>query len=58
MELKDLIGLTFIQVRQLCDNKLRICRKDGNEYVVTRDFNPDRINLEMVNEKVTKAWRG
>lgn len=36
----------------------RITRKDGELYIVTRDYRLDRINLEIVKEKVTKAYTG
>ena len=36
----------------------RVCRKDGKSAVITMDYRLDRINLDIMNGKVTKATIG
>lgn len=36
----------------------RICRRDDQLFVVTRDFRKDRVNLEIENNRVVHAWMG
>ncbi len=36
----------------------RIIRRDKNHFIVTMDLRGDRVNLEIDNNKVTKAYIG
>ena len=36
----------------------RVTKRDGNAFIVTRDYKHDRVNLEFENGKITKASIG
>ena len=38
--------------------KARISAEEGEEFIVTMDYNPERFNLEIVDGKVVKVSRG
>jgi hypothetical protein len=40
------------------DRSWRIAREDGEEFVLTMDYRPDRINFEIDAGVVTSAWMG
>lgn len=42
----------------LGDGDYRITQRDGKPRIVTRDFNPFRVNLHIDNGVVTKAYLG
>lgn len=55
---KDLVGMKEAKAIQTLGDlgvKIRIVHRDGVNYVVTADFKTDRVNLSIVNGKVSKA---
>lgn len=36
----------------------RVSSKDGTQFIVTRDWDPGRINLDIENDKVIRATAG
>ena len=49
--MKELIGLDSDSARKRLENKeYRIVRIDGKGLIITCDFNPDRLNLEIENK--------
>lgn len=60
-EIDYLIGMTenaALDHLQACDIRFRVTRRDSVLPVVTRDYDTDRINLEIDNNKVTRAIYG
>jgi len=56
-----LIGLTKDKAIALCEEKnvrYRIVREDKNNYIVTHDFIPERINLSFDNNICTNVKNG
>lgn len=43
---------------EACDIRFRVTRRDSLVAVVTSDYDTDRINLEIDNNKVTRAIYG
>lgn len=57
----DLVGLTVGAACRRINNEgfdYRIVREDGEHFIVTEDYRTDRINLEVDQHKVTKAYVG
>lgn len=55
---KDLVGMKEVEaIKKLGDLgvKIRIVSRDGEHFIVTRDFKNDRVNLSIENGKVSKA---
>jgi hypothetical protein len=55
------VGLTEEGARKLASEhfaEFRVVSRDGNHYIVTRDYNEDRINVAIDNGKVTSAHIG
>lgn len=36
----------------------RISVRDGKSYAITADWKPDRLNVEIRNDKIVKAYYG
>ena len=61
MELDNIIGKTEqegIKLLQYNNIKYRIVRKDSCNYIVTCDFNYNRVNLEIDNDIITYYHKG
>ena len=57
--LDSLIGKTYEEAQELCDGyRLRVTNKDGVAYVVTCDLRLDRINLELLDDKIVRSSIG
>lgn len=63
--MKELIGLdleeasTSLSARKKLENKeYRIVRIDGKGLMITCDFHPDRLNLEIENNIVVNVYGG
>lgn len=57
----SLKGLTLKEATDTCGEKgftIRVVRKDDVPYVGTRDYRTDRINIQIVNNKVINAFYG
>ena len=55
------VGLTkqeAIAKAKATDTPWRITREDQEVFMVTQDYNPERVNFEIDNGKVTKATNG
>ena len=60
-DLKDFIGLTAEDGYKLCKNynyDYRVVRKNDINFVITCDFHENRVNFEIDNELITKAYFG
>lgn len=56
---EELIGLTLESAREILkDKKYRIVRIDGKGMMVTCDYRPERLNLEIENNIITKIHNG
>lgn len=57
-----LVGLTktaaLTQATEFTEYKVRIVAEDGTSYIVTMDYRTDRINLTLVDGRVTEATVG
>ena len=65
MERKDfldsLIGKNITEAIDVCianDFKCRVIRENSINYIITADFSPDRVNLEIDKNFVTSAHNG
>lgn len=57
--MKELIGLDSDSARKRLENKeYRIVRIDGKGLMITCDFHPDRLNLEIENNIVVNVYGG
>ena len=57
--MKELIGLDLDSVRKKLENKdFRIVRIDGKGLMITCDFHPDRLNLEVENNIIVNVYGG
>lgn len=57
--MKELIGQTLDSARKKLENKeYRIVRNNGRAYMITTDFHPDRLNLEIENNIVVNIYGG
>lgn len=59
--LLSMLGKTLEEATKLSKSNgfsLRVTREDDNLYIVTQELRPDRINLEIDNEKITSAKIG
>ena len=57
--MKELIGLDSDSARKKLENKeYRIVRIDGKGLMITCDFHPDRLNLEIENNIVVNVYGG
>lgn len=60
-DLKALLGATLEDATKAASDagySVRVSRKDGQACVGTRDLRPDRINLWLIDNKVTAAFFG
>jgi hypothetical protein len=56
---QNLVGQTLISARkELKDRIYRIVKIDGKAMTITDDFKPDRLNLEIENEIITRVYEG
>ncbi len=59
--LQAFVGLTEQQaVAQAAANgwPFRVAERDGEQLLVTQDYNEERVNVAVQNGKVTRAWFG
>jgi hypothetical protein len=57
--MENLIGLTLELAKKKLKNKnYRIVRIDGVGMIVTCDFRPERVNLEIENNIVVRVYGG
>lgn len=59
--LDQIIGLDLEAAEKLLKENFktfRVVEEDGNHNIVTRDFKPDRVNLIVVDEKVSSYSLG
>lgn len=49
----QLIGLTIEEAREIYEN-IRIVKINGNPLVCTMDYNTKRLNVEVVDRKISK----
>ena len=58
---KTLVGMTEKAAQMTCATagfKFRINMKDGKGRIGTADFRHDRIKVDIVKDRVVKAWVG
>jgi hypothetical protein len=58
---QQLIGQTEIHVNELINNAgmdFRVMKRDGESFLGTADFNPERFNLEIENGIITNVYLG
>lgn len=54
-------GLSFDQALDLASEyncSLRIFREDGRDKVLSRDYRTDRVNIELEDHRVIRAYLG
>ena len=54
-------GLTEKEAEEICDQesiKYRVTREDKNNYIVTHDYLPERLNFEIDSGLITKVSFG
>lgn len=60
--MNNLIGQTLEEARSSLsaqkELKYRIVKTDGKGMIITCDFNPDRLNLEVENGIITNVYEG
>ncbi len=57
----EFVGLDFEEVKlKLFEREInyRIVRRDGKPYIVTCDYNPERVNIELENNIVINIYTG
>lgn len=57
----DFVGLTEAEVEAIADENLipwRVVRVDGEDFAITMDENPGRLNLVLEGGFVTEVWLG
>jgi len=57
----DLIGLTEEEVIVFAETNhllYRFIKRDGKQYPVTRDYNPNRLNFTSINNIITSIGTG
>ena len=57
----ELVGKNLNEVMEWLnrmDKRYRITSRDGNAYVITCDYRPERYNLDIVDGKVVKISMG
>ncbi len=53
----ELIGLTYEEAKQF-NYDMRVYCEDGENYMLTMDFKPNRINVEITNGLITNLHLG
>lgn len=56
-----LIGENKFQAKRIAKYngyEFRIVREDGVDYAITDDFKINRVNVELINDKIIKAHVG
>ncbi len=57
--MKELIGLTLEAASaKLKDREYRIVKIDGKGMMITRDYHPERLNLEIENDIIVNVYGG
>jgi hypothetical protein len=57
--MEELVGMDYeTAVVLLKDENWRVVVRDGKGYVITCDFKPERLNLEIENNIITKVYGG
>jgi len=57
--MEKLIGQTLNSAEKELKNRIfRIVKIDGQGMMVTCDFRPDRLNLEIENNIITRVYEG
>lgn len=57
--MQELIGLTLeVAKEKLKDKEYRIVKIDGKGMMVTCDFHPERLNLEIENDIIVNVYGG
>lgn len=57
--MQQLEGLSLEEVKeQLKDKEYRIISIDDKHFIITRDYNPERLNLVIDNHIVVRVTRG
>lgn len=60
--IKQLVGMKEVDaIKVLGDHgmlKIRIVHRDGENFIVTRDYKTDRVNLSIEKGRVSKAEIG
>lgn len=51
---KELVGKTLEEAKKL-NPKIRVIKQDGKSFMVTQDFQPTRVNVEVEAGVVTKV---
>ena len=52
---REQLGLTLEEARKVyTDGPIRVMMKDGEHLMGTRDYNPYRLNVSTVHDKITK----
>lgn len=57
----SLVGLSLVDARTVAEANgfaLRVVSRDGKRGMVTQDYRTDRINVSVVDDKVTKVSIG
>lgn len=57
----DLLGLeesVAIKLLKDSNSSFRITKRDNQHYIVTRDFKPERFNLEIKDALIVKVTKG
>lgn len=55
---ESIVGKSEQEVKSILDVPIRVVSKDGESFILTCDYNPDRINLKIKNGKITEAYCG
>lgn len=61
MKHPHIIGFTEAEAKVAVETAglvMRISSRDGNHLVLTRDYRTDRLNVDLVDGKVKRAWIG
>lgn len=57
--MSNLIGQTLDSAEKELKNRIfRIVKIDGKGMMITCDFRPDRLNLEIENNIITRVYEG
>jgi hypothetical protein len=56
LDTSRLVGKEETEASQICENsghKMRVMSKDGESYLVTCDYRTDRINVNVIDGKIS-----
>ncbi len=54
----DFIGKNIKEVEQFYNLNFRVASKNGEFFVLTRDFNPERFNFNLENDVIVSFTKG